>query len=168
MGASEGFQSLFSYSSDPVFPLFSLQLRVLGDWYEFEYRLDHHCHVTLYYVFHSMSLACFLPRVFVLISWLNTPLHFVITHMMLWDMFIDHFFTLYAHHGLSTSSSVWSLVQFSTRCSYFHYGMVKGTFSHSHLFREFRLDHLIIFLLWSSSRRLIQGYVVIDGVLISW
>ena len=37
---------------------------MLGDWYEFEYRLDHHCHVTLYYVFHSMSLACFLPRVF--------------------------------------------------------------------------------------------------------
>ena len=106
MGASEGLQSLFSYSSDPVFPLFSLQLRVLGDWYEFEYRLDHHCHVTLYYVFHSMSLACFLPRVFVLISWLNTPLHFVITHMMLWDMFIDHLFTLYAYHGLNTSSFV--------------------------------------------------------------
>ncbi|RVW93754.1 hypothetical protein CK203_043426 [Vitis vinifera] len=31
VGASEGLQSLFSYSSDPVFPLFSLQLRVLGD-----------------------------------------------------------------------------------------------------------------------------------------
>ena len=59
--------------------------------------------VALYYVFHLMSLACFLPRVFVLISWLDTPLHFVITHMMLWDMFIDHLFTLYAHHGLSTS-----------------------------------------------------------------
>ncbi|KAL6323937.1 hypothetical protein AAG906_006207 [Vitis piasezkii] len=44
VGASEGLRSLFSYSSDPVFPLFSLQLRVLGDWYEFEYRLDHHCH----------------------------------------------------------------------------------------------------------------------------
>ena len=109
MGASEGLQSLFSYSSDPVFPLFSLQLRVLGDWYEFEYRLDHHCHVTLYYVFHSMSLACFLPRVFVLISWLDIPLHFVITHMMLWDMFIGHLFTLYAYHGLSTSLLRWIL-----------------------------------------------------------
>ncbi|RVW27679.1 hypothetical protein CK203_107540 [Vitis vinifera] len=31
VGASEGLQSLFSYSSDLVFPLFSLQLRVLGD-----------------------------------------------------------------------------------------------------------------------------------------
>ncbi|RVW28183.1 hypothetical protein CK203_113827 [Vitis vinifera] len=31
VGASEGLQSLFSYNSDPVFPLFSLQLRVLGD-----------------------------------------------------------------------------------------------------------------------------------------
>ncbi|RVW28175.1 hypothetical protein CK203_116878 [Vitis vinifera] len=31
VGASEGLQSLFSYSSDPVFPLFSLQLRVLRD-----------------------------------------------------------------------------------------------------------------------------------------
>ena len=37
MGASEGLRSLFSYSSDPVFPLFSLQLRVLGGRYEFEY-----------------------------------------------------------------------------------------------------------------------------------
>ena len=32
MGASESLQSLFSYSSDPIFPLFSLQLRVLRDW----------------------------------------------------------------------------------------------------------------------------------------
>ena len=107
MGASEGLQSLFSYSSDPTLPLFSLQLRVLGDLFEFEYRLDHLCHVTLDYVFHSMSLACFLLRAFILISWLDTPLHFVFTRSILWDMFIDHlFFTLYAYHGLSTSSFV--------------------------------------------------------------
>ena len=55
---------------------------------------------------HLMSLACFLLRAFVLISWLGTPLHFVITRMMLWDMFIDHLFTLYAYHGLGTSSFV--------------------------------------------------------------
>ncbi|KAL6326139.1 hypothetical protein AAG906_001014 [Vitis piasezkii] len=36
VGASEGRQSLFSCSPDPVFPLFSLQLRVLGD-----------CHLTV-------------------------------------------------------------------------------------------------------------------------
>ena len=92
VGASEGLQSLFSYSSDPVFPLFSLQLRVLRDLFEFEYRLDHLCHVTLDYVFHSMSLACFLLRAFSLISWLDTPLHFVFTCSILWDMFIDHLF----------------------------------------------------------------------------
>ena len=57
--------------------------------------------VALVCDFHSMSLACFLPRVFVLISWLNTPLHFVITHMMLWDMFIDH---LFLHCMLITGS----------------------------------------------------------------
>ena len=73
MGASEGLQSLFNYSSDPIFPLFSLQLRVLGDLFEFEYRLDHLCHVTLDYVFHSMSLSCFLPRAFVFLSWLDPP-----------------------------------------------------------------------------------------------
>ena len=39
--------------------------------------------VALVCVFHLMSLACFLPRVFVLISWLGTPLHFVVTHLML-------------------------------------------------------------------------------------
>ena len=62
--------------------------------------------VALVYAFHSTSLACFLPRDFVLISWLGTPLHFVVTHSILWDMFIDHLFILYTYHGLSTSSSV--------------------------------------------------------------
>ena len=52
MGASEGLQSLFSYSSDPVFPLFfSLQLRVLGDRYEFEYGWVTFRLVALDYVF---------------------------------------------------------------------------------------------------------------------
>ena len=59
--------------------------------------------VTLVCVFHLMSLACFLLRAFVLISWLGTPLHFVVTHSILWDMFIDHLFTLHTYHGLSTS-----------------------------------------------------------------
>ena len=62
--------------------------------------------VVLVHVFHSMSLTCFLPRDFVLISWLGMPLHFVVTHSILWDMFIDHLFTLYTYHGLSTSSFV--------------------------------------------------------------
>ncbi|RVW61054.1 hypothetical protein CK203_045842 [Vitis vinifera] len=87
VGASEGLQSLFSYSSDPVFPLFSLQLRVLGD------------------------------RAFVLISWLGTPLHFVVTHSILWDMFIDHLFTL----------------------------KVKGTFLHPYFFERFALITLLFF-----------------------
>ena len=64
VGASEGLQSLFSYSSDPVFPLFSLQLRVLGDRYEFEYGWITFRLVALVRVFHLMSLACFLPRAF--------------------------------------------------------------------------------------------------------
>ena len=64
---------------------------------------------ALDYAFYSRSLACFLPRVFVFLSWLGTPLHFVVTHSMLWDMFIDHdhlVFTLYTYHELSTSSLV--------------------------------------------------------------
>ena len=64
MGASEGFQSLCGYSSDPVFPLFGLQLRVLGDRHEFEYGWVTFRHVALVRVFHSMSLACFLLRAF--------------------------------------------------------------------------------------------------------
>ena len=62
--------------------------------------------VALVCVFHLMSLACFLLRAFVLISWLGTPLHFVVTHSIFWDMFIDHLFILYTYHGLSTSSFV--------------------------------------------------------------
>ena len=90
MGASEGLQSLFSYTSDSTFPLFSLQLRVLGDRYEFEYGWITFRLVALVYAFHSMSLACFLPKVFVLISWFDTSIHFVFTHSKLWDMFIGH------------------------------------------------------------------------------
>ena len=93
------------------------------------------CLVALVCFFHSMSLACFLPRAFVLISWLDTPFHFVVTHSILWDMFIDHLCTLYTYHGLITSFFVRSLVRFSTRCSYFHYRKVKDTFSYSHIFR---------------------------------
>ena len=62
--------------------------------------------VTLVCVFHSMSLSCFLPMAFVLISWLDAPLHFVVTHSIFWDMLIDHLFILYTYHGLSTSSFV--------------------------------------------------------------
>ena len=53
MGASEGFQSLCGYSSDPVFPLFSLQSRVLRDRFEFEYRSDHlsSCRLSLCFSF---------------------------------------------------------------------------------------------------------------------
>ncbi|RVW25081.1 hypothetical protein CK203_116139 [Vitis vinifera] len=83
VGASEGLQSLFSYSSDPVFPLLSLQLRVLGD------------------------------RVFVLISWLDTPLHFVIIHSMLWDIFIDHLFTLHLAVDIFMTPEFSSYIQIS-------------------------------------------------------
>ena len=79
---------------------------MLGDRYEFEYGWITFSLVALVCVFHLMSLACFLSMVFILISWLDTPLHFVVTYSILWDMFIDHLFTLYAYHGLSTSSFV--------------------------------------------------------------
>ena len=110
--------------------------------------MDPFCHVALDYSFHLMSLACFLPRVFVFLSWLDTSFHFVVTYLMLWDMFIDHdhFFTSYTYHGPNTLFFVRSLIPFSTRCSYFHYGKVKGTFSHLHFFLESCLNHLIIFL----------------------
>ena len=106
MGASEGFQSLCGYSSDLTLPLFSLQLGVLRDQYEFEYRLDHLCPVTLVCSFHSMSLSCFPPRAFVFLSWLDTSFHFAVTHWMLQDMFIDHdhlVFALYTYHEPNTS-----------------------------------------------------------------
>ena len=103
MGASEGFQSLCGYTSDLAFPLFSLQLRVLGDRYEFEYGWITFRLVALVCSFHSMSLSCFPPRAFVFLSWLDTSFHFVVTHSILWDTFIDHLFTLSTYHGLSTS-----------------------------------------------------------------
>ena len=86
--------------------IFSLQLKVLGDRYESEYGWITFRLIALVCVFHLMSLACFLPRVFVLISWLGTSFHFVDIYLMLRDMFIDHdhfVFTLSTYHGLSTS-----------------------------------------------------------------
>ncbi|RVW37737.1 hypothetical protein CK203_094967 [Vitis vinifera] len=64
------------------------RLRVLGDRYEFEYWLDHlsSCHLSLCFSLDEFSM--FSPMAFVLISWLDTPLHFVVTHSMLWDMFM--------------------------------------------------------------------------------
>ena len=58
MGASEGFQSLCGYSSDPVLPLFSLKLRVLGDRFEFEYRSDHlsSCHLSLCFLLDEFGM----------------------------------------------------------------------------------------------------------------
>ena len=100
-------------------------------------------------LFTRLSLACFLPKVFILISWLDASFHFVDIYLMLRDMFIHYdllVFALYTYHEPDTSFFVWSLIQFSTRCSYFHYGKVKGTFSYSHFFRESCLDHLTIFL----------------------
>ena len=102
MSASEGLQSLYNHISDLTLHLFSLQLRMLKDWYEFEYRSDHLYRVTLDYVFRSTSLSCFLSRVFVFLSWLDTSFHFAVTYSMLWDMFIDHLFTLYTYHRLGT------------------------------------------------------------------
>ena len=101
-------------------------------------------------LFTRLSLACFLPKVFILISWLDASFHFVDIYLMLRDMFIDHdhlVFTLYTYHEPDTSFFVWSWIRSSTRCSYFHYRKVKDTFSYSHVFREIRLDHLIIFSL---------------------
>ena len=145
MGASEGLQSLCGYSSDPVFPLFSLQLRVLGDRYEFEYGWITFRLVALVCVFHLMSLACFLPRVFILISWLDTPLHFVVTYSILWDTFMITFLHCPPITGLVPHSLFDPWLNFQLDAHIFITRKVKDTFSYSHIFREIRLGHLIIF-----------------------
>ena len=74
-----------------MFSLLGFHLRLLRDWYEFEYRL--------------MSLSCFLLRAFVFLSWLDTSFHFAITYLMVQDMFFDHdhlVFALYTCHDLNT------------------------------------------------------------------
>ena len=68
VGASESLQSHFSHHLGSVFSFLGLHLRVLRDWYEFEYQLDHLCHVALVSTFPSMNFVIFLPRVFVFFS----------------------------------------------------------------------------------------------------
>ena len=149
VGASESLQGRLTHHLDPVLlPLVSnWECSEIGTSFSISWITF--CHVALDYSFHLMSLACFLHRAFVSLSWLGTSFHFVVTCLMLWDMFIDydHLFIPYTYHEPSIPFFVWSLIQFSTRCSHFHYGKVKGTFSHSHLFWESRLDHLIFSLM---------------------
>ena len=140
-----------SYSSDPIlhFLVFSWECLEISTSFSINWITFYH--VTLDYSFHSMSLAC----IFFSLGLLSLSLGFgassqlVVFCLVFWDMFIDddHLFTPYTYHGLNAPFFVWSLIQFSTRCSLFHYKKVKDTFSHLHFFREIRLDHLIIFSL---------------------
>ena len=157
VGASESLQSCLSHHLGLVFSLLvsiwecsEIGMSLSISWITF-------CHVALDSFSRLMSLTCFLLRVFVFLYWLGSSFHLIVTYLMLWDMFIDHdhLFTLYTYHGPSTPFFVQSLIQFSTRCSYFHYRKMKGTFSHArfhiHVFFErFRLDHLIIFSLYGA------------------
>ena len=129
VGASKSLQGRLTHHLDPVLLLLVSNWECSEIGTSFSISWITFCHVALDYSFHSMSLACFLPRAFVSLSWLGTSFHFVVTCLMLWDMFIDHIFTPYIYHGPSTPFFVWSLIQFSTRCSYCHYGKVKDTFT---------------------------------------
>ena len=74
VGASKSLQSRFSHHLGSMFSLLGFHLRVLRDWYKFEYQLDYLYHVTLVCYFHSMSLVCFLLKAFIfpLFAW-HTP-----------------------------------------------------------------------------------------------
>ena len=130
---------------------------MLGDQYEFEYRSDHLYCVTLGYVFHSMGLSCFLLRAFIFFSWLDTSFHFAI---------------LFLHCTPITSPIPHSLFDpwfnFRLNAHIFITERWKTRFHVHTFFERVALITLLLFLLWSSSWRLIQRYMFIDGVLISW
>ena len=142
------FRARFSYHLDPVLSYFVSSWECLEISTSLSICWITFCLVALDSFSYLMSLACFLPKAFLSLSWFGTSFHFAITCLMLWDMLVDHdhIFTPYTYHGPSTPFFVRSLIQFSTRCSHFHYGKVKDMFSHSHFFLGIRLDHLIIFL----------------------
>ena len=112
VGASESLQSRLSHYLDPMLSLLVSSWECSEIGMSFSISWITFCHVTLDYSFHSMSLACFLPRAFVFFYWLGTSFHFVVTYLMLWDMFIDHnhLFTPYTYHGPSTPFFVRSLI----------------------------------------------------------
>ena len=159
MGAFESLQSCLSHYLDLVFCFV-----FVSSWERSEIGMSlgigwiTSCLIALDSFSHLMSLTCFLPRVFVSISWLDTSFHFILTYLMLWDKFIDHdrLFISYTYHGPRISFFVRSLIQFSIRCSQFHYGKVKDTFSYSHFFLEIHLDRLIIFSLYGAW---VEGWV---------
>ena len=72
MGATEGLQSLYSHSLDSTLPLFSLQLRVHRDQYEFE------CGRTVY-----LHLDALLVSVQIMISSMLSPSYILILFFML-------------------------------------------------------------------------------------
>ena len=116
------------------------------------------CHVALDYFFHSMSLTCFLSRAFIIISWLDTPFHFVFIHLMLWDMFM----IIFLHYTPITGSVPHHLFDpwFDFRLDA-HIFIIERWKAHFHIhtfFERFALITLSFFFLWSSSWRLNQGY----------
>ena len=61
---------------------------------------------ALDYVFHSTSLACFLPRVFCSHFLARHTLSLCFHSLDALGYVHDHLFTLHTYHGLSTSSFV--------------------------------------------------------------
>ena len=75
MGASKGVQSLCGHSSDSTLPLFSLQLRVHKDQYEFE------CARTV-----RLHLDALLASVQIIISSMLSPSHILILFFVLYKI----------------------------------------------------------------------------------
>ena len=130
---------------------------MLGDQYEFEYRSDHLYCVTLGYVFHSMGLSCFLLRAFIFFSWLDPSFHFAILFLHCTPITGSVPYFCWILDSIFDSMLIFSLRKGEKHIFHIH------TF-----FERFTLITLLLFLLWSSSWRLIQRYMFIDGVLISW
>ena len=152
-----------------MFSLSGFHLRGLRDQYEFEYRLDHISSCHLSFSFHSMSLVCFLPRAFVPSLGLAHP--FTLLSLVGCFRICPLIIFLYCtpiigsvpHPLFDPGSDFW------LNAHIFITKRWKSRFYFHIFFSRFAFITLIIFFSYRARVwRLIQGYVGIDGVSISW
>ena len=138
MGASEGLQSLFSYSSDPILPhLVSNQEYIdIGASLSINWTIP--CFMVMVSSFRSLSVAHFLPRASNSLLFLSRHILSVCCHFLLDVLGYAHWpcsFFYILHLSWARYFILWSICLFLFSTRYFYYRKVKGMF-HIHTIVE--------------------------------
>ena len=138
MGASKGFQSLFSYSSNPILPHLVSNQKCLDIGASLSINWTISCFMVLVSSFRSLSLAHFLPSASNNLLFLSRHILSVCCHFLLDVLGYAHwlcslFYIL--HLSWAQYFILWLICLFLFSTQYFYYRKVKGMF-HIHTIVE--------------------------------